>query len=353
MRIVIGIATMELGGAERQVSYLARGFVRAGHQVNVVLMRGGANFSRLVDSGASISMIPRHRMGLIAPVVYQLRCIRPDVAYMWQRPFDIIGGLAAWMLDIPCIHAERTAPDCIPAKGYLAMRRAVVRLSSGVIANSEEGKAHWRKHLRPDTLVEHIPNMVPSEELSKVVPSPESAGALVAVGRLDEGKNVMTLLRAVARLQREGTPCPVLVVGDGPCRAQLSEFIRANALDSVVTLCGPRTDVWALMKGSRAFVSLSRFEGSPNAVIEAAMLGVPLFLSDIAAHRSITSNGHFVDTSSEDAVVNGIRQLCEYRNDIQQAPAGIGRAGNGIDTPDVIEQHLTLFRRVTKIRGLG
>ena len=376
MRILIGIATMESGGAERQVADLVEGVTKISSlnfstaresqvatlrkmilamasDVRVVLMRGGANYSRLVDSGASITFIARTRVRLVLPVTPVFKRIQPDVVYMWQRPFDVIGGLAALVLGIPCVHAERTAPDRVPSSAHVTMRRAVVRLSSGVIANSEAGAAHWRAYLRPSAMVERIDNMVPQEELSRVAPAPESARALVVVGRLDEGKNVMTLIRAVARLQREGVPCPVMVIGEGPLQGRLSEFIHANSLQSMVTLCGFRSDAWALMKGSRAVVSLSRFEGSPNAVLEAEALGVPLLLSDIPSHRSITSRAHFVDPTSDEDVATALRRVCGAEADAHRLSPYCRSSENDTSRPNVIEQHLDVFRRAVLGRRAG
>src|SRR4030095_15906440 len=44
---------------------------------------------------------------------------------------------------------------------------------------------------------------------------------------------------------------------------------------------------WALMKAASVFVSLSDYEGCPNAVMEAMACGCPLVVSDIPAHREI------------------------------------------------------------------
>jgi len=46
-------------------------------------------------------------------------------------------------------------------------------------------------------------------------------------------------------------------------------------------------NLWDLMKRANALVSLSRFEGRPNVVLEAMACGCPLVVSDIPAHREI------------------------------------------------------------------
>jgi hypothetical protein len=69
MRVLICIATMEGGGAERQVTYLAKALVDAGEDVHVALIKGGVNLDRLKQAvrrsilstfirGASASSFP-------------------------------------------------------------------------------------------------------------------------------------------------------------------------------------------------------------------------------------------------------------------------------------------------------
>lgn len=354
MRVLLAIATMEAGGAERQLAYIASGLVAAGHDVHVVLMRRGPNYDRLVRSGATVHEISRVRVRLLAPVVRLFWRVRPDIVYAWLRPFDVIGGLAARALRLPCVHAERTAPNEAPATSHVIIRRTVVRLSDGVIANSDAGSSYWRGHLPSTIPVLHIRNIVPTDELAAVVASEESRGTLVVVGRLDHGKNVMTLLRVILRLHQEGLSCPLLLVGDGPLFGELLGFIRHHNLQHLVTMAGHRSDVWPLMKGSRAVVSLSRFEGSPNAVLEAAGMGCRLILSDIPAHHGISPRAHLVDPNSDQQVAGAVRALFLGGSNFLSGENGVESSTDGVRNEaavnEVVAQHLSFFSRTIERR---
>jgi hypothetical protein len=105
MRILICIATMEGGGAERQVTYLARALVEAGEDVHVALIRGGVNLDRLTASGATVHFVgiyPRS-FRFVIPLMRLLRRLRPDIIYLWQRPFDVLGAIACLGSSAACV----------------------------------------------------------------------------------------------------------------------------------------------------------------------------------------------------------------------------------------------------------
>jgi glycosyltransferase involved in cell wall biosynthesis len=65
------------------------------------------------------------------------------------------------------------------------------------------------------------------------------------------------------------------------------------------------------MKKASLFISLSKFEGSPNAVMEAMACGCPLVLSDIPGHREILNDKSalFVDPSNIRLTANAILKV--------------------------------------------
>jgi hypothetical protein len=115
---------------------------------------------------------------------------------------------------------------------------------------------------------------------------------------------VLTLVKAVASLKRRGIVVSLSIVGEGPLYSTIDTAIADAGLSDHVILCGYRTDVWSVMKRSSVFVSLSRYEGEPNAVLEAAALGCGLLLSDIPAHRALDAadGATFVNADSVEEV---------------------------------------------------
>jgi len=89
----------------------------------------------------------------------------------------------------------------------------------------------------------------------------------------------------------------LLLCGEGELRSQIEDLICAEKLTGRAILLGYVHDVWGLMKRADLFISLSHYEGLPNAILEAIACDCPLILSDISSHRALLNEGEavFVD----------------------------------------------------------
>ncbi|MGE0801659.1 MAG: glycosyltransferase [Lautropia sp.] len=112
---------------------------------------------------------------------------------------------------------------------------------------------------------------------------------LVAVGRLAPQKGFDLLLDAVARLPERAVELDV--IGDGPVRGSLEEQCARLGLGNRVRLRGFDANPYAWMRRADALVLSSRYEGLPNAVLEALAAGTPVIatpcpggLDEIAAN---------------------------------------------------------------------
>jgi glycosyltransferase involved in cell wall biosynthesis len=338
---------MESGGAERQVTYLAKGFIELGHEVHVVLISEGANYDRLLRSGAyvhSVNIYPK-AFHFVAPIVRLFQTINPDIVYLWQRPFEVLGGIAAFIAGIPSIHAERTDPAKVAPSLKVWLRNIILQNSKAIISNSDAGVFYWMQRTK-DVLVSKIPNIIPYEEIRIVQPSDESKEHFVMICRLDSNKNVITLLRAVKLLDQKDIRINVLVVGDGPESDGLIKFAEDHSISDRIKFAGYRNDVWSLLKGCKCFVSLSYYEGEPNVVLEAAALGCRMILSDIPAHRSIEGliDVVFVNPKSVEEVATVLQSL---KSKVYVPNNTFILEGSNRHVVSVCSQHLAVFSQAS------
>lgn len=117
----------------------------------------------------------------------------------------------------------------------------------------------------------------------------DGALCLVVVGRLVASKDVATLVAAVGALP-PGPALELRIAGAGPERARLERDAASLPAWARARFVGERTDVAGLLRAADVYLSASRTEGLPNAMLEALASGLACILSDVPGH-SDTSAG--------------------------------------------------------------
>ena len=70
------------------------------------------------------------------------------------------------------------------------------------------------------------------------------------------------------------------LVGDGPLAGELQQQARKLGVADSIDWVGHVSDPFPYLRGARLFVMTSRFEGTPNALLEAMACGLPAVVSD-------------------------------------------------------------------------
>jgi glycosyltransferase involved in cell wall biosynthesis len=280
------------GGAERHLCYVAARLAASGHEVHVAYARGGVNLDRLRSAGVGMHEVgggDNHDPRILLRLVALIRRLRPDVVQTNLVQMDVLGGAAALLTRTPWVLREASCADAYPPGWKSRLRVALGRRAAAVTSISAGGDDYWRAAGARRRGV--ILNGVPFDELEAAEPAGDrpwlgAADRLVLfAGRMESVKNVEGVVRALALIAGE-VPFVAALCGDGPLRAGLERLARESGLGGRLVFPGYVNDLWGLMKRADVFVCLSRYEGGPNVVLEAAACGCPLVLSDIPTHRA-------------------------------------------------------------------
>lgn len=119
------------------------------------------------------------------------------------------------------------------------------------------------------------------------------------VGRMQAVKDQVMLARAfvhaveLAPALRERLR--LVMVGDGPLRAQVMSVLHAAGLTELAWLPGERSDVAAIMRGLHAFALPSLAEGISNTILEAMASGLPVIATDVGGNADLVVKGQTGD----------------------------------------------------------
>jgi glycosyltransferase involved in cell wall biosynthesis len=130
----------------------------------------------------------------------------------------------------------------------------------------------------PKRKLAFLPNPLPLSATTDIVEL--SAPTIITVGRLVEQKGIDVLLAAWAKATASLPEWRLAVVGDGPLREQLEGLCKDLHVEHTVDWYGHVADPFPLLRAAKFFVLTSRFEGTPNALLEAMTCGLPAVVSD-------------------------------------------------------------------------
>jgi len=364
VRVLHCIPSMEGGGAERQLTYLAKQLVAAGCDIHVALTRGGQNLGRLAATGATVHMIgpcSNHDPRIATRLLRTISGVKPDLVQCWLLQMELAGGLACLATGTPWVFGERSSAEAYPRTVKNRLRIRMASFASGILSNSAAGDEFWRTRAKPAVPRYIVRNALPTHEIDATpVANPVHLGIrpgqplVLTAGRLDAAKNTIALVHAMRQL-RAPSPVAALVCGDGPLRTEIETVIMEHGLRSTVRVTGYASNLWGLMKRASVFVSPSRFEGSPNVVLEAMACGCPLVVSDIPAHRELLDEDAAVFVAPDDpaAIARAIERVLSQpartavRTDLAR------RRAEGHAEPRIAQQYLKVYEDVLSRRPHG
>ena len=122
----------------------------------------------------------------------------------------------------------------------------------------------------------------PRQEAQTAIGLSADAFLITTICRLYRPRDFQTLLYAFRRVQDALPHAHLLIVGDGPLRAQVEQWVQSLALQNHAHLLGMRRDVPQILAATDVFVLSSRgWEGLPLTVLEAMASSLPVVASDV------------------------------------------------------------------------
>ena len=316
------ISSLEIGGAERQLSALVRTLDPRDFTVTVLTQYpGGALESEVRDAGARVQCLGKQSaggtLGFVSRLRHTLSDIRPDILHSYMMTSNLLA-----------LAARSAAPEAKLVWGIrqtnlrpfrYGLRRGLTTLIgerlevllSGrverIVANAEAGAADMAaKGVRREKLMV-IHNGI---DCARFRPDPESgrrfrlqwgvpetAPLIGVVARLDPMKGHEVVLEALALALKRNPDLHVVLIGSGAARysTRLKAQSDKRGIGTRVVWAGAEQDVAGALNALDLHCSASLFgEGFSNAIAEAMAAAVPSVVTGIGDSALLVGDCGFV-----------------------------------------------------------
>jgi glycosyltransferase involved in cell wall biosynthesis len=241
------------------------------------------------------------------------------------------------------------------------MRQPVVRLTrfllqrahAVVVVLSTRMKTSLAEHNFQMPDLQLIPNGV---DIIRFHPSDmdtaltEREQVVVCVAGLRYSKGIDVLLQAWHLVHKEAPQARLIIVGTGSLQSQLERMAEALSIADNVEFAGLQSDIPAQLRRGNLAVLPSRWEGMPNALLEAMACGLACVATRVSGSEDIIQhevNGLLVEPEDYQGLAQAILTLLRDPALIQE----YGRAARQTieqrySFEQVIDRYIELYQRI-------
>jgi glycosyltransferase involved in cell wall biosynthesis len=300
--------SLNRGGAETMELDLCRNAAANGLDLTFVATGGGELESEFRNSGVDFISLKR-RLPVDLRLVADLRRIIKErnisVAHSHQ-PVEALhlylatrGTQVKRVLTLHGVYAG--------TKNKLALKFVLPRMDARVVLGKD--LAAWlaqEQGIDESLSFVHINNGVDAKRLlssGRILRNELGLGkdalllGMIANFYPDRRKDQLTVCKALPKLFAHARTSEFVFVGGSSGAPRLFDecfdFCRQQGISDRVHFLGKRPDIPDVLSSLDLFVLSSRWEGSPIAVMEAMMMGIPTVLSDIGPLKEVSSNGKY------------------------------------------------------------
>lgn len=251
---------------------------------------------------------PGHGIWLYPKLFKLLRAKRPSIVHT-RNLAALEATVPAWAAGVPVrIHSEhgREGADVAPDHPkYRFMRKLYRPFVTNYLALSSD-LSHYLHHYVgiPSRKLSQIYNGVDSNRFACSDGRLPIAGCpfqgdehwiVGTIGRMHAIKDQMNLAKAfVCALQTHpqlGDKLRLVMIGDGPERSDVLNFLSSAGLSDISWLPGERHDIPEILHGLDCFVLPSKSEGISNTILEAMASGLPVIATNVGGNPELVENG--------------------------------------------------------------
>jgi L-malate glycosyltransferase len=235
---------------------------------------------------------------------------------------------------------------------YLPMVKLAIRASDAVTAVSQYLRDETYRTFKVDRPIEVIPNFIApfagQRPDCRSWLAPCSSPILVHISNFRPVKRVMDVMKVFEKVRAQ-QPARLVMVGDGPDRAEAESYAREKGFESSVRFTGKQLDIDTVLACSDIFLLPSATESFGLAALEAMAHKVPVIASRVGGLPEVVRHGvdgyleplGDVDAMAEDALT--LLRNCNLRKTM--GASAQERALSTFAEAPIIDQYEALYEQ--------
>ena len=304
LRVLFAIPELDRGGPDRVLFELLTRLDRNRFAPRLLVSKAEGHYLSRLPADVPVTILGDARARDRYPILRALAKVRrdaPDLVFATLR-MNITMGIVARAFPARTRLILRQANDVSadfamlvkqsPVKHRLTQRVLIsaFRRANAIVCQSEAMRRDVGSLMGDFGSLHVIANPIDVDRIATLaaVRSVTLRGrpALVSVGRLMHQKGHDLLLRALTEVRTSHPEVHLTVLGDGPDLGTLRSLARELGIEDIVTFAGFSAEPLPFVRAADLFVLGSRYEGLPNAALEALACGTPIVLTDCPGANS-------------------------------------------------------------------
>ena len=201
-----------------------------------------------------------------------------DLVVAFLHPANYISVLSAMGTNTKVLLSERGDPISRSSNGGLFVHsiEKIIQMADYYVFQSEGAQKAYPMRCQKKGKI--IVNAIPDVNYPDYQPKEDR---IVCVARLEIIQKRQDILIKAFKIFSETHPTYTLsLLGTGPDKDRIESLIQKEGLQDRVHLLGAINNVFEYVSESKCFVLSSDYEGLPNALLEAMVIGIPCISTD-------------------------------------------------------------------------
>lgn len=358
MKILFYIGNLRKGGAERVVATLSNKLVEKNEVIIITTTDEKVEYS--LDKSIklfSLKNFDGNKNPLVKNIIYLKRLkdyikeIDPDIilGFLPEPSYRLL--ILKPFIKSPVIISDRNYPkiEYASLKSRTIMKFLYKR-ADGFVFQTDEARDYFCKKIQDKSIV--IANPVDDRFLKTKYVGYKST-EFINVGRLNEQKNQILLIESFKDVIKKYPNYKLLIYGEGSLKNELSMYIKDNKLNNNVKLCGNVDDIDNILKDKKGFILSSKYEGMPNALMEAMAVGVPCISTDCpcGGPRELIKNninGLLVKSNDKNELVSAMYKIIENDKMCKKIAMSAKKNMNNYSCDKIVSKWFEFMKEVYK-----